>query len=1276
MVVIMSININGLQCVNKLEQLCVTLETMHTDIAIIQETHWDNNFFEKYKHKYNGKIYASNYIAGSRGCAVFVQNKYKECVEYQEYDDNGRYMQIKIRLNNKLFVVHNIYASNNIKERKLFFNFLKLKIKPEETNIIGGDFNTWLTKMDISNNMSWLPDNSRVSLSECMSSNNIQDIWRRRNKSTQIFSRHQMVLGKMKQSHIDMFFVSNNIASDVINVYYKPTKISDHDFVLLNLNVHTTERGPGLWVFNNLLLQNTDFCKAINDTINQSVNCPFYNDNMLVWWDNLKYKMKKLSQIYSKRRTNEQRQKYNRITNKLTRMYTLAAISPDSFDYNKIQELEEELSSLELEKCKGAILRSKVQWAIDSDKNTSYFLGLEKQRQSNNCIIELTDKNGNTYGDIESLLRIEHTFYKELYEYEEVDENAIEEILTHVKAKLENKDKRKCESPITIEEVKLSLCGMKKSKSPGNDGLTSEFYSFFFDKLGPCLLKVYESIEQKGEMSRSMKCGILSLIYKKKGDKRDLAKWRPISLLNVDYKILARCFSNRLKNVISTVVNKFQTCCIPGRTIHDNVANIRDIITLIESEDEEGYIIKLDQLKAFDRVSHKYLFSVLEHIGFGRQFVHWISIFYKNIISATKCNGYISPYFKVERSVRQGCPLSAMLYVLCAEPLFQISSAKLIDYGITIPLTETKSIMYQHADDSTITVSKYIALNEVLNIYDVYGKASGAKLNSAKSEILPVGKGVGNKSLHNSNLKIVYGTIEVLGVFLGPDRDKCALLNWTSNIEKSKSLLGWWRQRDLTLNGKAIVLNSLIMSRFWYILSTQPLPINIEKQIKCIIQTFLWDGKPSKIAYDTLIQRRSSGGLNIADITEKRDHFRMKYIMKYFSDDYSNIWKHCLRYFLTKYANMGLSEQVFTLKISKQYMTNVPEIYKELLVTWSKLESDIIIKSDEPHIYAQPLFLNTNITCKSKELYFKAFVDAGIVTVSDITYEVIPGFLSTDAICEIVQEKRDNLDVSDIKKNYSNLKECIPKHWIQYIADNPKCISEGENIYIVTKGVKVHVRDISMAMYKTILQHKDKQPQAITRWNEIYPNANFNLKFWKNVFLKEKTPDCIDIDFRIIHRIVFSMEKLYKFGKVPSDICLVCRIEKENFAHIFIHCSCLKTLHCELIKHIENLFRYADPQMLNKYDYHEILLFGLQSQIDNVNTFFLNILLSIARLCIYRRRFAVINSNARVDVVRLFRYATQKNIEYLINSRYQNILSKIFTNNPIIKLENNQVMFK
>lgn len=148
--------------------------------------------------------------------------------------------------------------------------------------------------------------------------------------------------------------------------------------------------------------------------------------------------------------------------------------------------------------------------------------------------------------------------------------------------------------------------------------------------------------------------------------------------------------------------------------------------------------------------------------------------------------------------------------------------------------------------------------------------------------------------------------------------------------------------------------------------------------------------------------------------------------------------------------------------------------------------------------------------------------------------------------------------------------------------------------------------------------------------------------------LKEKPPACIDVDYFFLSGIVYSMEKLTKLDIVQSSLCPICNSITKDSVHIFINCTEFEILHIELTKCIGNSFKNADPIISNKYHYNHMLPFGIYVSIKNIIFFCLNIILSIARLSSYRRRFAVNNDNTMVDVLRLLSYTTKRYIEYLI----------------------------
>jgi Reverse transcriptase (RNA-dependent DNA polymerase) len=134
----------------------------------------------------------------------------------------------------------------------------------------------------------------------------------------------------------------------------------------------------------------------------------------------------------------------------------------------------------------------------------------------------------------------------------------------------------------------------------------------------------------------------------------------------VDYKIISKVLTNRLKLVVDKVVSIEQTCGIAGRSIFDNLHFLRNVYDYCRQRKIPCIFLSFDQAKAFDSVGHSYLFRVLELMGFGLSFIKWDSLLYTDIYSCVLVNRFLTNPFLISRSVRQGCGLSPLLYAICS----------------------------------------------------------------------------------------------------------------------------------------------------------------------------------------------------------------------------------------------------------------------------------------------------------------------------------------------------------------------------------------------------------------------------------------------------------------------------------------------------------------------------------------------------------------------------------------------------------------------------------
>ena len=142
-----------------------------------------------------------------------------------------------------------------------------------------------------------------------------------------------------------------------------------------------------------------------------------------------------------------------------------------------------------------------------------------------------------------------------------------------------------------------------------------------------------------------------------------MKNYRPISLINVDLKILTKALTNRLKQVLPSIIHFTQTA-VDGRRVDNTVHMLRDFVQLINTENLDSAFIFLDQEKAFDRVNHVFLYKTMRASGIDPAFIQWVSQIYSNATTRVKVNGFLSANIKLRRGVRQGCPLSPLLYVI------------------------------------------------------------------------------------------------------------------------------------------------------------------------------------------------------------------------------------------------------------------------------------------------------------------------------------------------------------------------------------------------------------------------------------------------------------------------------------------------------------------------------------------------------------------------------------------------------------------------------------
>ena len=194
-------------------------------------------------------------------------------------------------------------------------------------------------------------------------------------------------------------------------------------------------------------------------------------------------------------------------------------------------------------------------------------------------------------------------------------------------AKLSENDSKLLEGEITYQELSSALKNMKNSKRLGSDGFTAEFFKFFWKDLGIFILNSINYAYKNDSPSVTQKQGVIKCLPKPNKNKHFLKNWRPISLLNVVYKMMSSVIANRLKSVLDKVISIDQKGFISGRFIGENIRLIYDILFESKQQNIPGLLVSIDFQQAFDSISWKFIDKTLDYFNFGPSIKKWIKLF-------------------------------------------------------------------------------------------------------------------------------------------------------------------------------------------------------------------------------------------------------------------------------------------------------------------------------------------------------------------------------------------------------------------------------------------------------------------------------------------------------------------------------------------------------------------------------------------------------------------------------------------------------------------------
>lgn len=544
--------------------------------------------------------------------------------------------------------------------------------------------------------------------------------------------------------------------------------------------------------------------------------------------------------------------------------------------------------------------KARTNWHMSGDRNTAYFHRLSKIKNKTKMISSLRDGE-NIITDPQDISNHIVSYYKNLFCSNPLlqDELLAEEVIPQMVG--DNTNQMLTALP-THEEIKSAVFNLNKDGAPGPDGFGAFFFQTYWEIIHKELIDAVMQFFVSGWILPNYNANTLILIPKHV-NADSVEQYRPIAMANFKFKVISKIIADRLASILPTIVSPNQKGFIKGRNIKDCLCLASEAINILDKKSFGGNLaLKIDITKAFDTLDWRFLLKVLRCFGFNDTFCNWISSILSSATLSISVNGYLQGYFNCTRGVRQGDPLSPLLFCL-AEEVLSRGISNLVHEGKVKLIAGARNIQIPshcfYADDIMIYCRGNLdSLTSLKLLFTRYANSAGQIISARKSTIYA--GGISQARLHNivELLGFEIGSLpfNYLGVPIFKGRPKSIYLQPIA--DKIKSKLSAWKASLLSIAGRVQLVKSVLFSMLNHSMSIYSWPVSILKDIEKWIRNFIWSGdtttrKLVTVAWKKMCKPYLEGGLGLRSIISLNEAYNLKlcWDMMQSNEDWAKILK-------------------------------------------------------------------------------------------------------------------------------------------------------------------------------------------------------------------------------------------------------------------------------------------------------------------------------------------------------------------------------------------------